>query len=122
MKKRYPLGKYGLSIVLVALFLGCWTAQTYYGWKKFESEKRQQNEVATFSGENGYVNDWMQATMENWQSEFLQLFSFVGLTAVLIHKGSHESRDTDDEFEERLKRIEEKLDRLAVQKTLEKPL
>lgn len=111
--KRYPLGNYGLTIVLGILFFACWGAQTYYGWKHFVSEEKQHGQVAHFMGEDGYINDWMQATMENWQSEFLQLFSFVALTAVLIHKGSHESKDTDDEFDERLTRIEEKIDKLG---------
>jgi hypothetical protein len=40
----------------------------------------------------------MAATFENWQSEFLQLFTMVILTAFLIHKGSSESKDSDDEM------------------------
>ena len=31
---------------------------------------------------------WVQATMENWQSEFLQLFTMVVVTGFLIHRGS----------------------------------
>ena len=53
-----------------------------------------------------------QSTLENWQSEFLQLFSFVVFSAVLIHRGSAESRDGDDRMEETLQRIEKKLDEL----------
>ena len=53
-----------------------------------------------------------QSTLENWQSEFLQLFSFVVLSAILIHRGSAESKDTDNRMEEALKRIEKRLDEL----------
>lgn len=47
--------------------------------------------------------------MENWQSEFLQLLTFVVLTAFFIHRGSHESRDSDDEMKAMLQRIEQRL-------------
>jgi hypothetical protein len=49
------------------------------------------------------------ATLENWQSEFLQLFCMVVFTAFLIHKGSAESKDSDEKTEASLRRIEEKL-------------
>ena len=35
--------------------------------------------------------------MENWESEFLQMFAFVVLTAFLFQKGSSESKDPDKE-------------------------
>jgi hypothetical protein len=39
----------------------------------------------------------------------LQLFSFVVLAALYIHKGSAESKDSDEKLEASLRRIEEKL-------------
>ena len=51
-----------------------------------------------------------RSTLENWQSEFLRLFSFVVLSAVLILRGSAESKDSDERIEEMLRRIERKLD------------
>jgi hypothetical protein len=50
-----------------------------------------------------------QSTLENWQSEFLQLFSFVTLAAPYIHKGSGESKDGEEKMEAALRRIEERL-------------
>ena len=35
--------------------------------------------------------------MENWESEFLQMFFFVVLTAFLFQKGSAESKKLDEE-------------------------
>ena len=55
-------------------------------------------EVAELFGPSGYFWPWMQATFENWQSEFLQLFTMAVLTAFLIHKGSTESKDGNDEL------------------------
>ncbi len=112
MNRKWPLGNYGLSIVLAILFLVSWLIQTWAGWVKFAQEAASKGETPSFFGESAYVYEWLAATFENWQSEFLQLLTFVILTALLIHKGSHESKDTDVEFEERLSRIEEKLDRL----------
>ena len=43
------------------------------------------------------------------QSEFLQLLTFVVLTTFLIHRNSHESRDSDDEMQRSLNRIEKRL-------------
>jgi len=110
--KRYPLGPYGLTIVLASLFLVSWILQTYAGWMDFRSEANQHHQVAQFFGSDGYVWHWLSQTMENWQSEFLQLLTFVSLTAYLVHVGSHESRDTDDEQKEQLDRIEKELQEL----------
>lgn len=62
-----------------------------------------------------------QSTLENWQSEFLQLFSFVVFSAVLIHRGSAESKDSDDRMEEALQRIEKKLDELEARPQAQSP-
>jgi hypothetical protein len=56
-----------------------------------------------------FFTTFAQSTLENWQSEFLQLFSFVVLAALFIHKGSAESKDTDEKLEASLRRIEERL-------------
>ena len=53
-----------------------------------------------------FTAEFPQSTLENWQSEFLQLFSFVVMSALLIHKGRAKSKDRDDRMEEALKRIE----------------
>jgi hypothetical protein len=108
-QKRWPLGDYGLSIVLTILFLVSWAIQSVAGWAKFAAEERQHGQTPEMSG---YMSHWLEATFENWQSEFLQLLTFVILTAIFIHKGSHESKDEDVKVEEQLNRIEEKLDRL----------
>jgi hypothetical protein len=55
-----------------------------------------------------------QSTFENWQSEFLQLFSFVVFSAVLIHHGSAEPKDGTDRTEEAVKRIESRLDEAGI--------
>lgn len=98
---------YNLSITLFGLFLASWIGQFFF----------QLKEVADNAAEHGQQFEWaqfwpqfMSATFENWQSEFLQLFTMVVLTAYLIHKGSHESKDEDEKVERALARIEKKLE------------
>ena len=103
---------YSLSIVLGCLFITAWIAQTWAGWHKFMGERSSNGEPAQWFGPSGYIWEWTAATMENWQSEFLQLLSFVILTAYFIHRGSHESKDSDEEQMAMLKRIDSRLDAL----------
>lgn len=108
--RRYPLGNYGLTIVLFVLFAVSWIAQTYAGWRDFAAEQAAHQEAAMWFGESGYVWHWLSQTMENWQSEFLQLLTFVVLTAHFVHVGSHESRDNDDNENDQFERIEKNLE------------
>jgi hypothetical protein len=108
-KMRRVFRDYSLGIVLFVLFVLSWAAQTWTGWKEFVSDQRTHQETAHWTGSDGYLWSWAQATFENWQSEFLQLFAMVALTSFLIFKGSPESRDGDDEIREKLTRVEQQL-------------
>lgn len=88
---------YNLGIVLFSLFFVSWLGQTYTGWKEFVAEEQSLRRTAHVFGNDGYIWMWLQSTLENWQSEFLQLFAMVVLTAYFIFKGSHESKDSDEE-------------------------
>jgi succinate dehydrogenase hydrophobic anchor subunit len=98
---------FALSIVLCILFFVSWTGQAVSQWRAFAQEQRDHNETAE-AGE--FLMEFGEATLENWQSEFLQLFSFVVLAAAFIHRGSGESKDSNDRMEEMLKRVVKKLD------------
>jgi hypothetical protein len=104
---------YSLSWVLAALFLLSWVSQTVFGWLEFAAEQREHGQAAHWFGEGGYVWSWGAATFENWQSEFLQLLTFVGLSALLHHKGSPEAKDSDEKTDAALARIEKRLAELA---------
>jgi hypothetical protein len=107
---------YGLSITLVALFMVSWGLQTWMGWTQFVAEQEQHGQQAQAFGDDGYFWEWGQATFENWQSEFLQVFVFVVLTTFLVHRKSHESPDTDYDNESSLRRIEAKIDALTARR------
>jgi len=96
---------YGLSLALAGLFLFSWLIQTVAGWVMFVGEQQEHGQAATLFGESGYIWHWAEATFENWQSEFLQLFTFVVLSAFLIHRHSHESRDDQDELKKQVEQL-----------------
>jgi Uncharacterized protein conserved in bacteria (DUF2188) len=97
---------FGLSLGFCVLFFVTWLAQGIAQWQSYTDNQREHKESVEVGD---FVADFTRATLENWQSEFLQLFSFTIMAAVLIHKGSAESKDSDDRMEAALKRIEEKL-------------
>ena len=99
------LGGYGLSVVLALFFLGSWLIQSVAGWIEFASEQAAHGETAVLFGPEGYVYPWLKSTFENWQSEFLQLFTFVVLTTFLIHRHSHESRDSNEKMQKHVEAI-----------------
>ena len=101
---------YGLSITLAVLFIGAWVLQTWMGWVEFVSEQRSLGQTAEAFGPDGNIWRWGQATFENRQSEFRQVFTFIVLTTFLVHKKSHESPDTDYDTEAALRRIEAQLE------------
>jgi hypothetical protein len=103
------LRDYSLSLVLFVLFASSWLGQFIF----------QLAEVANHALEHGQSFQWSEfwpefgtSTFENWQSEFLQLFTFVTLTSFLIHRGSPESKDTDEEMQATLSRIEKRINGL----------
>ena len=93
---------YNLSIVLAILFLISWLGQFVAQYHEMVNEAQDKGKAFEWSDLN--VKFW-SSTLENWQSEFLQLFTFVLLTSFLIHKNSHESRDSDERAEEKLDQI-----------------
>src|SRR5918995_2539054 len=106
---RAVLRDYGLGVVLAALFVASWLVQSLAGWVEFAADQHAHGEAAALFGESGYLWTWLASTFENWQSEFLQLFTMVVLTALLVHKGSTESKDADAKVERTLRRIEDRL-------------
>jgi low affinity Fe/Cu permease len=52
----------------------------------------------------------MRDTLENWQSEFLQLLWQVGGLAILLYVGSPQSKEGDDRLEAKIDEILRKVD------------
>ena len=85
----------GLTLALAALFLISLTGQVATGFD-VENAARVQHGQAMF-GLLTYLHSghFISAVFENWESEFLQMATFVVLTAHLYQRGSPESRDPD---------------------------
>ncbi len=102
--------EYSLSIILIALFLTSWLLQGVTQWQEMHGESQQHGQafqIADFWWAFG------QATFENWQSEFLQVVTFVWLSKNFIHKESPQSRDGDDKMQRKIDAIQLKVDQLT---------
>jgi hypothetical protein len=103
------VSNYSLSLTLAALFIASWVGQFVFEWIHVRDEAQQHDQSFQFWE---FFPGFWQSTLENWQSEFLQLFAFVTLTAFLIHRGSPESKDGDEEMQAKLDAIQEELKEL----------
>jgi hypothetical protein len=90
-----------LGIFFVSVFLVTWIAQLFFEWQVYAQEQRDHGATAHFwSG--GFWNGFWQSTLENWQSEFLQLAAFTIAAAYFVFKGSSESPDSSERLELKL--------------------
>jgi hypothetical protein len=91
--------KYGFVIVTGALFLISFLGHWLFAWYAFVAEQAahsQSPEVREF------VIMTARDTLENWQSEFLQLVWQVAGLALLYHIGSPQSKEGNDRLEEKV--------------------
>jgi hypothetical protein len=72
---RTFIANYSLSLTLAGLFIVSWLIQSAAGWVEFASDQASHQQAAQLFGPDGYIWSWLEATFENWQSEFLQLFT-----------------------------------------------
>jgi hypothetical protein len=86
----------GLSIVLVLLFLIFWVGQSIAGHREHNSDQREHGQQEVSFGSYLRSAHFWEATAENWESEFFQMFGYVILTAMLYQKGSAESKKLDE--------------------------
>src|SRR5436190_16868377 len=89
----------GLSVVFVALFMVSLIGQFYTGLKEYNKEREEKGQPAIAAKSYLSSGHFIQATFENWESEFLQMALFVMLTISLRQKGSSESKKLDEEEE-----------------------
>src|SRR2546421_20312 len=85
---RRVLRENGLSLVLLGIFLICWTAQLLAGHHAYNSERQNHGVPPVSIGKFIHSGKFIEATAENWESEFLEMSAFAWLTANLYQKGS----------------------------------
>ncbi|MGI8566637.1 MAG: DUF6766 family protein, partial [Pyrinomonadaceae bacterium] len=83
----------GLSITLFALFLFSFAGQILTGHHQYNQEQLEHGQSAVGFAEYLKSGHFIEATFENWESEFLQMGAYVFLTVFLFQKGSSESKE-----------------------------
>jgi hypothetical protein len=89
----------GLSIVFLSLFMVTLVGQFFTGFSEYNKERKEDGQPAIELNNYFHSGHFIQATFENWESEFLQMALFVILTISLQQKGSTESKKCDEEEE-----------------------
>jgi hypothetical protein len=98
-KKNSFLYRNSLSLVIITLMLICWSGQAYTGWKEHNKELLENGARELNMGTYLTSGHFLQATFENWESEFLQMALYVILTVSLRQIGSSESKPLEGEEE-----------------------
>ena len=81
-----------LIIVMGLIFFASWSAQSVTGWTAHNQELQSHGEPhLSWLGYVGSSEFW-EATLQNWQSEFLAVGSFAILAVYLRQRGSPESK------------------------------
>jgi hypothetical protein len=106
MKNKEPksaLGRFlyenGLSLVVLAFFIFSLIGQIFTGWQDYNQELEQMQQPSLSLVQYLGSGHFLEATFENWESEFLQMGLYVLLTVWLRQKGSSESKKMEEEEE-----------------------
>lgn len=86
----------GLTLVLAAAFAICLAAQLFSGWMAHNQDLMRHGQEEMSLAAYGRSDSFLSSVFENWESEFLQMAAYVVLTAILVQRGSAESRAPED--------------------------
>lgn len=100
--RGYAYGWITLGLFLFSL-LGHWI----FGWFAYVDEQQAHGQPIDVIG---YTVQMGRDTLENWQSEFLQLLWQVGGLTYFLYLGSPQSRDGDERKEAKIDAILRRLD------------
>ncbi len=87
----------GLALVMFTLFVVFAILQSVFGWQVRNEELVQAGQAADSFWHYLRTGHFGEAIFENWESEFLQMGSYVLLTAYLVQRGSPESKPLDED-------------------------
>ena len=92
-RARRLLHENGLLLACLGLFGVFFLGMIVSGWTVYNQEQLAHGSTEQISV-LGYLTTgaFVEATFENWESEFLQMGMYVVLTALLYQKGSSESK------------------------------
>jgi hypothetical protein len=86
----------GLSLTLFALFAVSIVGHGWAGWIANNEELIRDGITPLTLGAYLQGGKFVSTVFENWESEFLQMWAYVMLTAYLFQRGSPESKDPDE--------------------------
>jgi hypothetical protein len=78
-----------------------------FGWFEYLNDQAAHRQPVEFAD---YAVKMARGTLENWQSEFLQLLWQVGGLALFLYVGSPQSKEGDDRKEAKIDEILKRLD------------
>lgn len=99
MRKTSYGYKYSYLWATLILFLGSIIGHWTFAWHAFVNEQFALGEPVVIEE---YFVEVMRDTLENWQSEFLQLMWQVGGLAFLLYVGSPQSKEGNERLEEKI--------------------
>jgi hypothetical protein len=86
------LAQHSLSITMFFLFALFLILQSWAGHRAYNQEQREHGESSITYASYVTQGHFIEAVFENWESEFLQMSSFVLFTVFLRQRGSPESK------------------------------
>jgi hypothetical protein len=89
---RRTIYENSLVIVMTAIWIGTWFAQSITGVTEYNTERLDHHEDAVSWVEYLTRPDFWEKTLQNWQSEFLAVGSMAILAVYLRQRGSPESK------------------------------
>lgn len=95
LRMKYWLRDNGLTIALLGLFSASLVGQAISGWASQNQYLLDHGRAPLLLFPYLASGAFLSALFENWESEFLQMWVFVMLTAYLFQRGSPESKDPD---------------------------
>jgi len=81
-----------LGLTMLFIFIIFIVAQSAVGLRTYNDDQQEHNQPQVTYAEYLSSGHFIEATFENWESEFLQMFSYIILTVFLFQKGSAESK------------------------------
>jgi hypothetical protein len=94
---RRVLRDNALSLTMFGMFLVFLVAQSFAGFRSNNNDNQEHGQPRESYAEYLASGAFVEATFENWESEFLQMGVYVLFTAWLIQKGSPESKNPEGE-------------------------
>jgi hypothetical protein len=108
--------KRGYLWVTLAFFVISLAVYWAFAWFAYSEEQIAHNQAIELSG---FFNQTMRDTLENWQSEFLQLMWQVGGLAFLLYVGSPQSKESEQRLERKIDTILQRVEPEKAQEIIE---